>query len=225
MDNASKYLSRNVLRSKYPAVQLTVNEVNVSFGRANNQAAPLVQGRYALLLNTDAFVTLDTLAKTVAWMDAHPNCGVLDVKLTDGAGALQPSCRHFPTPFNSFMTRTGLRCLFPWGQLVDKMAWDHTVVREYNWVPGCYYQIRREVLDQVSLFDPQYFMYVEEVGHCRRVKAAVWKVVYYPDTSVGHIGGKSAKFTGAVTEAGRQISTLQFESELLFLANITARWA
>lgn len=216
VDNASKDASRDVLRSKYPAVPVTFNEVNVGFGRANNQAVPLVQGRYALLLNTDAFVAPDTLAKTVAWMDAHPDCGVLGVTLTDRAGALQPSCRYFPTPFNSFLARTGLQRLFPWVQLVDNMAWDHAAVRECDWVPGCYYLIRREVLDQVGLFDPRYFMYYEEVDHCRRVKAAGWKVVYYPHTSVVHIGGESAKTTGAVTAAGRQISTLQIESELLY---------
>lgn len=216
VDNASKDASRDVLRSKYPAVSVTFNVVNVGFGRANNQAVPLVQGRYALLLNTDAFVAPDTLTKTVACMDAHPDCGVLGVKLTDRAGALQPSCRYFPTPFNSFLARTGLQRLFPWVQLVDNMAWDHDTVRECDWVPGCYYLIRREVLDQVGLFDPRYFMYYEEVDHCRRVKAAGWKVVYYPDTSIVHLAGESAKSAGVLSKA-RQISTLQVESELLYM--------
>lgn len=216
VDNASKDASRNVLRLKYPAVPVSFNEVNVGFGRANNQAVPLVQGRYALLLNTDAFVAPDTLTKTIAWMDAHPDCGVLGVKLTDRDGALQPSCRYFPTPFNIFLSRTGFQRLFPWVQPVDNMTWDHAAVRECDWVPGCYYLIRREVLDQVGLFDPRYFMYYEEVDHCRRVKAAGWKVVYYPDTSVVHLAGESAKSAGVLSKA-RQISTLQVESELLYM--------
>jgi len=216
VDNASTDGSQAFLRAKPSFATAVFNDLNVGFGRANNQAVPLVQGRYALLLNTDAFVAPNTLTKTLAWMDSHPDCGVLGVKLTDRAGALQPSCRYFPTPFNSFLARTGLQRLFPWVQPVDNMTWDHAAVRECDWVPGCYYLIRREVLDQVGLFDPRYFMYYEEVDHCRRVKAAGWKVVYYPDTSVVHIGGESAKTTGAVTAAGRQISTLQIESELLY---------
>lgn len=216
VDNASKDASRNVFRSKYSSVPVTFNEVNVGFGRANNQAVPLIQGRYALLLNTDAFVAPDTLTKTLAWMDAHPDCGVLGVKLTDRAGALQPSCRYFPTPFNIFLNRTGLQRLFPWVVLVDDMTWDHASVRECDWVPGCYYLIRHEVLDKVGLFDPRFFMYYEEVDHCRRVKAAGWKVMFYPDTSVVHLAGESAKSAAALSKA-RQISGLQVESELLYM--------
>ena len=216
VDNASIDTSKSVLQAKGAAISVTFNTVNVGFGRANNQAVPLVQGRYALLLNTDAFVAPDTLTQTLAWMDAHPDCGVLGVKLIDRAGVLQPSCRFFPTPFNIFLGRTGLQRLFPWVVLVDDMAWDHASVRECDWVPGCYYLIRREVLDQVGLFDPRFFMYYEEVDHCRRVKAAGWKVMFYPDTSVVHLAGESAKSAGVLTKA-RQISGLQFESELLYM--------
>ena len=64
--------------------------------------------------------------------------------------------------------------------------------RECDWVPGCYYLVRREVVDRIGLFDPRYFLYFEEVDHCRRVRQAGWRVVYYPDTQVLHIGGESA---------------------------------
>lgn len=216
IDNASIDASSGYLEALSDRASVTFNETNVGFGRANNQAVPLVTGRHVLLLNTDAFVAPDTLTKTVAWMDAHPDCGVLGVRLTDRDGHLQPSCRYFPTPFNTFLVRTGLQRLFPWVKPVDDMAWDHSTVRECDWVPGCYYLIRREVLDQVGLFDPRFFLYCEEVDHCRRVKAAGWKVMFYPDTSVVHIGGESAKTAGSITASGRQISALQIESELLY---------
>lgn len=216
IDNASSDASRDYLQSMPDSVSVVLNNTNVGFGRANNQAVPLVEGRYVLLLNTDAFVAPDTLTKTVAWMDANPECGVLGVKLTDRDGALQPSCRYFPTPINVFLNRTGLERFLPWVRGVDDMAWGHGSVRECDWVPGCYYLIRRETLDKVGLFDPRFFMYYEEVDHCRRVKAAGWKVIFYPHTSVVHIGGESAKTTGKVTQAGRQISNLQIESELLY---------
>jgi N-acetylglucosaminyl-diphospho-decaprenol L-rhamnosyltransferase len=62
------------------------------------------------------------------------------------------------------------------------MSWDHASVRECDWVPGCYYLVRREVIDRVGLFDPRYFLYYEEVDHCRRVRQAGWSVIYYPFT-------------------------------------------
>ena len=96
------------------------------------------------------------------------------------------------------------------------MGWDHQGVRDCDWVPGCYYLVRREVLDQVGLFDPRFFLYYEEVDHCRRVKTAGWQVVYFPDTTVVHVGGESAKSVDKLNMDGRQLQTLQIESELLY---------
>lgn len=216
IDNASRDDSVALLQRDFPQMQLIVNPTNVGFGRANNQALPFVTGRHVLLLNTDAFVSPDTLAKTVAYMDAHADCGILGVRLVGRDGALQPSCRYFPTPWNVFLQRTGLKRFFPRTRMVDDMAWDHASTRECDWVPGCYYLVRRELIAQVGLFDPRFFLYSEEVDHCRVAKRAGWKVVYFGDTSVVHLGGESARSDSSLTSSGKQISALQVESELLY---------
>ncbi len=215
VDNASRDDSVSTLRARYPDAEIIANETNVGFGRANNQALARAEGRYVLLLNTDAFVSADTLTKTVAFMDSHPRCGVLGVKLVGEDGALQPSCRYFPTPWNTFLAATGLAGLVPAASLVDDMAWDHAAVRECDWVPGCYYLVRRTVIAGIGLFDPRYFLYYEEIDHCRAVREAGWQVIYYPFTQVVHLGGESAQSEAALT-VGRQISALQIESELLY---------
>ncbi|HEY8708371.1 MAG TPA: glycosyltransferase family 2 protein [Burkholderiaceae bacterium] len=228
IDNASRDDSVALLRRDFPDVQLIVNTTNVGFGRANNQALPFIAGRYVLLLNTDAFVAPDTLGKTVAYMDAHADCGILGVRLVGRDGTLQPSCRFFPTPWNVFLQRTGLKRFFPAERMVDDMAWDHASTRECDWVPGCYYLVRRELIEQLGLFDPRFFLYSEEVDHCRVAKNAGWKVVFFADTSVIHLGGESAKSDSDLTASGKQIAALQVESELLYfrkhfgLAGVTA---
>jgi N-acetylglucosaminyl-diphospho-decaprenol L-rhamnosyltransferase len=216
IDNVSRDNSLEILREKYPFVELIANESNVGFGRANNQALARMRGRYLLLLNTDAFVTTDTLAKTFAFMEHNPRCGVLGVKLVGEDGALQPCCRFFPTPWNIFLVAHGLEKYFPKTQLIDDLSWDHQTVRQCDWVPGCFYLARKAVLDQLGLFDPRFFLYYEEVDHCRRVRQSGWDVIYYPHTEVIHIGGESAKSDAPLTRAGRQISKLQVESELLY---------
>lgn len=216
IDNASRDGSVQHIRQHYPDLPLIANDQNVGFGRANNQALPLLKGRQVLLLNTDAFVATDTLRLTMDHLKAHPDVGVLGVRLLGRDGSLQPSCRYFPTPLNVFLTRTGLLRLLPWVRPVDDMAWDHRGVKACDWVPGCYYLMPRAAVDQVGLFDPRYFLYYEEVDHCRAIKAAGWQVVYFGDTSVVHIGGESAKSDAKLTSAGRQISVLQTESELLY---------
>lgn len=216
VDNASRDGSAEMIANEFPEIQLIKNDVNVGFGRANNQLLSQIKGRYVLLLNTDAFVVTDTLQKTVDFMESHPETGILGVRLEGRNGVLQPSCRYFPTPWNLFLDRTGFKRLFKGARLVDDMAWDHQSVRHCDWVPGCYYLIRCEVIDKVGLFDPRFFLYYEEVDHCLATKRAGWQVTYFPDTTVVHIGGESAKTDNALNAASRQVSALQIESELLY---------
>jgi GT2 family glycosyltransferase len=216
IDNGSRDGSQDVLRAEFADCELVFNVENVGFGRANNQALPLSRGRHLLLLNTDAFVAPGSVALTVGYLDTHPDCGLLGVRLVGREGDLQPSCRYFPTPWNEFVSRTGLLRFFPRTRMIDDMAWDHASPRNCDWVPGCYYLVRRSVVDQVGLFDPRFFLYYEEVDHCRMVKTAGWQVTYYPHTTVVHIGGESAKSDAELTSGGRQISALQIESGLLF---------
>jgi N-acetylglucosaminyl-diphospho-decaprenol L-rhamnosyltransferase len=216
IDNASKDGSAEMIRTEYPKITLIENRKNVGFGRANNQALPYFNSRYLLLLNTDAFVAPDTIAKTVQYMDTHSQCGILGVKMIGRNGELQPSCRFFPTPWNIFLQSTGFRYLFKYTTMVDDMAWDHASVRDCDWVPGCYFLIRKEVIDQVGLLDPRYFLYYEEIDLCFTAKSAGWRVTYFPDTSVIHLGGESAKQEGEISSKSQQIESLNIESELLY---------
>jgi len=216
IDNASRDDSVALIKREYADCELIENTVNVGFGRANNQAIPLIKGQYVLLLNTDAFVSPETLEKTVAYMDAHSECGLLGVKLVGRDGKMQPSCRYFPTPLNVFLNRSGLNKVFPWVRLVDDLEWDHASVRECDWVPGCYLLIRREVIDQIGLFDERFFLYSEEVDLCFAAKKAGWQVHYYPHSTVVHLGGESAKSDHEITDGGKQVERLQIESELLY---------
>jgi N-acetylglucosaminyl-diphospho-decaprenol L-rhamnosyltransferase len=216
VDNASRDGSADYLAQEFPDVQLIRSQVNLGFGRANNLALPEIRSKYLLLLNTDAFVPPDAVTETVSFMEANPDCGILGVRLVGRDGDLQPSCRYFPTPFNIFLARTGLARWFGSVRLVDDMNWPHDEVRDCDWVPGCFYLVRRETIEQVGLFDPRFFLYFEEVDHCFAAKAANWRVVYYPHVSVVHIGGESAKSIGQIDKQGRQVEVLQIESAQLY---------
>lgn len=216
VDNSSHDDSVALIRERFPDCRLLANPANVGFGRANNQALDLIRGRYVLLLNTDAFVAPDTLTKTLAYMDSHPRCGVLGVCLVGRDGGRQPSARYFPTPWNLFLQRTNLQRWFRRSRLVDDPDWDHGEVRQCDWVPGCFYLIRREVIDRIGLFDPRYFLYYEEVDHCFAVRKAGWEVACYPHTTVIHLGGESAGSAAELTPQSRQIAALRLESELLY---------
>ncbi|HEY0822299.1 MAG TPA: glycosyltransferase family 2 protein [Ramlibacter sp.] len=216
VDNASSDRSGELLRRRFACDVFIQNEVNVGFGRANNQLLAHVRSEYVLLLNTDAFVSPGTIATSVRYMEAHPRCGILGVRLTGDDGGLQPSRRSFPTPVTTFLRRTGLeRAVSVRGARHD-IEEDHAREAECDWVPGCYYLVRRAVLDDIGLFDPRFFLYFEEVDHCRRARDAGWTVTYLPSTSVVHVGGESARSVAGLS-AWRQVSALQVESEVLYM--------
>lgn len=91
IDNASTDGSVEYIERKYQHLIFIKNEKNVGFGRANNQALKLIEGEYVLLLNTDAFVSPDSLKLTIDYMNKTPSCGVLGVKLVgrDGGSNLR----------------------------------------------------------------------------------------------------------------------------------------
>ncbi len=215
VDNASRDGSAEYLAQSHADAELICMAENVGFGRANNAALPKVHTPYVLLLNADAFVAPDSLRLSLDYMAAHPRCGVLGARLVGRDGSAQPSARNFPTPWNTFLHQTGLQRWFPRTPRIDPPDRDADTAGECDWVPGCYYLIRKEVIDQVGLFDPLFFLYAEEVDLCRRVKAAGWQVHYFPQARVIHLGGESAKADGALN-VGRQIDALSIESNLLY---------
>ena len=213
VDNASRDRSVEFLKQEFPNVELIENKTNLGFGRANNQAMSRARGRYILLLNPDAFVSPDTLPKTVSFMDRHPRSGVLGVKLVDENGRVQPSAFRFPTPWNIFLNASRFDRLIGRSSLTKQ---DDGGSHPCDWVRGCFYLIRREVIETTGLFDPRYFLYYEEVDHCRSLRGTAWEVTYYPSVAVTHIGGESAKLDGGVLDGSQQISALHAESELLY---------
>ena len=216
VDNASSDGSVDHIRQNYPEVDLIANENNVGFGRANNQGWQLCKGRYVLLLNTDAFFKPDALNRSLQYMEENNDCGVLGARLIDDSGGLIKSCRFFPSVWHNFMLQTGLIKLFPAAVGRDQGEFDCCTDKACDWVPGCFYLIRRETIEQVGLFDPRYFLYYEEVDHCRAVKQGGWQIACLGDVEVMHLVGASSKDESGVERQDNHLTDLLLESELLY---------
>ncbi|HEY9067841.1 MAG TPA: glycosyltransferase family 2 protein [Burkholderiaceae bacterium] len=216
VDNASRDGSAAFIRETFPDCILVANQTNVGFGRANNQALALCPGPYVLLLNVDAFMYPDALTNCLRHMAANPRCGVLGARLLNPTGQGFYTGRPFPRPWHDFLIQTGLRREPPPVMLPLDARPPSGDSWHCDWVVGCFYMVRREVVEQVGLFDDRYFLYFEEVDHCRAVRAAGWTVECLASAHAIHIGGASAESEGELTASGRQISELQIESELLY---------
>jgi len=195
VDNASTDGSADMVRLEFPDVRLVVNEANLGFSRANNQALALSQSRYAFLLNSDAFVHPHALRELTAYADAHMEAGVLGPRVLNPNGTLQFSCRRFPTLGAGFFRNTYLGRLFPRNKYAQDYLmtdFDHLSVRTVDWVSGCAMFIRRVLIGEIGALDERFFMYCEDVDFCLRAGQAGFPVVYVPQAVVTHAIGRSS---------------------------------
>jgi len=194
VDNASWDDSVAMVKREFPEVKLIENRLNEGFGKAHNRAAQVAQGRYLLLLNSDARAHPGALKQLVDYADAHPDVGIIAPKVLNPDGSLQYSCRRFPVYEAGLFRNTLLGRLFPQNRFVRDYLmtdFDHAHTMEVDWVSGCAMMIRRETWHQLGGFDEQFFMYCEDVDLCWRAHEAGWKVVYHPDAVVTHAIGRS----------------------------------
>jgi N-acetylglucosaminyl-diphospho-decaprenol L-rhamnosyltransferase len=214
-NGSSDSLAYSTNQDAFSDLDIILNKNNLGFGRANNAAYKRYNADYTLLLNPDAIVDPKAIENAIHIVANDASIAVVGGCLTDLNGLNQPSARFSPTPWSIFLRKIGL-----WKRLYpnrDDLSWPRLANTDCDWVPGCFYLIRKSALTKLSLFDPRFFLYYEEVDHCKRVREAGMRVVCSPDVRVRHIGGASAETVEQIDKKGRQISALLIESELLFM--------
>lgn len=197
VDNDSVDGSVEMVRADFPQVHVIENHENVGFAKANNQALTGAAGQCLLLLNPDTVVESDTFVRCINFMEEHPDCGGLTVKMVDGDGNfLKESKRGFPTPEASFYKISGLIKLFPHSRRIAAYYMGHLpedAVNEIEIMPGAFLLLRREVYQQIGGLDERYFMYGEDIDYSWRIHLAGWKNYYLPETRIIHYKGESTK--------------------------------
>lgn len=221
VDNGSADGSVDMLQSTYPGIHLISSQINLGFGAANNRALQQASGRYLVLLNSDAFLRPDALRLAIDHMDGNPEVGLAGGRLIGPTEAWQPSARSFPSLLNDFLTLSGLANRFSRSRFfgrADRTWSDPLKPAEVDWVPGAFSIIRREALAAAGNFDEDFFLYYEEVDLCQRIKAHGYKVLYWPDVVVVHLGGESSKTvqTAVMSRAGSQLMLWRMRSQLIY---------
>ncbi|WP_042243612.1 glycosyltransferase family 2 protein [Paenibacillus sp. FSL R5-0912] len=197
IDNNSHDDSVEMISKEFPDVLLIANSENVGFAKGNNQGMEASSGRYVLLLNSDTVVRKDTLETMVAFMDSRPDLGASGCKVILPDGSLDKACkRGFPTPSASFYYAFGFSKLFPDrprfnGYQLGYLDPDDSY--PVDCLVGAFMLLRRETIEQVGGLDETFFMYGEDLDWCYRIKAAGWGIYYYPQTSIVHLKGGSAR--------------------------------
>jgi GT2 family glycosyltransferase len=196
VDNASEE-DLGKLQREFPEVHWIFNAQNVGFGKAVNQALRIAPGKYFLILNPDTRLDDGAAQKMAEFLDSHPEVGMVGARVLGVDGKHDPaSHRGIPTPATAFYRLSGLSRLFP----------SHPVFGQYNLralnpdtgayveaVSGACMMARREMLDQIGLFDETFFLFGEDLDLCYRAGQGGWKVYYLPEAKVIHVKGGSRR--------------------------------
>lgn len=214
VDNASSDGTVEAVAAAFPSVMIIANKTNNGFAKACNQGiesakrkaqsvksdsnsdyalhSTLYTSPHILLLNPDMRVEKDALAKTVAYLDSHPDVGVVGAQLLSAQGKPMYHMRRFPTVKDQLAVILKLPHIFP--RLMHRYHakdLDTSLEQEVDSVRGSYFAINRTSLEKVGTLDERFYLWFEEVDYCKRVKLAGLKVMYVPSIRATDLVGKS----------------------------------
>ncbi len=177
VDNGSTDGSVDWMRATHPKVRLLTNQENLGFAAAVNQGIRATAGNYVALLNSDTQADPDWLASLVAAAETDPTIGMCASKMLFA---------DRPEVINS----TGI-CLdlagIAWdcrgGETDDRL--DRAPCEVFGPCGGAALY-RREMLEEIGLFDEDFFAYLEDVDLAWRARRAGWRALYVPSARVLH---------------------------------------
>lgn len=162
VDNASQDSMLRTLRALEPKASYYALERNIGYGSANNVAMEHIRSDYHLIMNPDITFEPNLLERMVAFMDSHPDVGVLTPHLFFPDGTEQFVPRMEPSIRRLLGGRIGR--FFPGAQ-----AWrdEYTLQHEDTSAPlkvgiatGCFMLIRTHLLFRLKGFDERFFLYL-----------------------------------------------------------------
>jgi GT2 family glycosyltransferase len=194
-------------------------QINRGFGAAANKGFEHVRGRYALLLNADAWPQPGALQRLLSAAERAPRSAILAPRLLNEDGSPQRSVFGYPTSavsLASWMLAPGLvtGVFRRWQALKSRrrpgQPMEPTAIEGNDFPAGAALLIRMTALEEVGGFDESFFMYSEETDLCQRLRRAGWEISFAADATFVHVGAASTSQAPEVNEGEQVRSYLRF---------------
>lgn len=205
VDNGSTDGSAPLIKAKYPNLFVILNRNNVGYGKANNlgiEYALRNGANYVWLLNNDAISDPGALSTMVRVAEEDPKIGILGSKIyyANDPGRIWFAGAGIDWP-RGLSSHIGIN-------ETDRGQYD--TLRRVERVAGCSMLVRREVCEQVGLFDENYFLFVEEIDWCVRARKQGFSCVLVPSSIVYHKGSVSVSKIGHWSSVYNYYNTRNF---------------
>jgi len=194
-------------------ITLIKNDVNKGFGAANNQGVKVAKGKYVLLLNNDTILFENSIKKVFDFAESLEGNEIIGCKLLNEDKSVQKSVYDLPNLLNVFTSNFFLYLLFPKSKYFNKyhlMNKGIDNITEVDVVTGAFLFMSRKTFEALGGFDERFFFYMDETDLCYRHKKNNGRVIYFPETSIIHLKGKSAGGESWFKNKHQSISTIKF---------------
>jgi len=164
VDNASSDTSVQYIEDQFPWVRIIKNKENFGYAQGCNIGASHAKGEIIAFLNQDVRIDQYWLSHVVPALKDE-NVGACCCKILD---------------------YDGRKILFP----TESDALYASKHQETKNVPGAAFATRKDIIEKIGLFDPEFFMYYDEIDWSWRLRLANYKCIYVPDAVAYHwVGG------------------------------------
>jgi GT2 family glycosyltransferase len=215
VDNASSDASLDGLQD-LSQVCVIRNPANVGFAAACNIGVQASSAPFLLFLNPDCFFQPDPIAPLLAGLQSGDRVGMVGGLLVNEDGTEQGGGRRaVPTPWRSFVRAFGLqRFANRW----PKLFYDFHLHKqplpdgpiEVEAISGACMLVKREVIEDVGLWDEGYFLHCEDLDWCMRFRQKGWKILFAPDARISHALGACSQSRRVFVEWHKHKGMLRF---------------
>lgn len=181
IDNNSEDDSEELITNSFPQVIWVNNHINEGFGRANNIGINKAKGDYILFLNSDMVILDGTIEQCLFFLKENKQIGALGCKLINKDGSLQKSTYPYIADYKGLLEKN---------LAYDKFFKDQN--QTIKGLMGSFLLIPINVISKVGGFDPDFFMYSEEMELCYRISKSGFKIVYFDKVKAVHVHGASS---------------------------------
>lgn len=183
VDNNSTDGSIGIVEGEFDDARIKIikSDTNLGFASGNNLGAQHAKGRYLALLNIDTIVDPQWLTELTRLMEYDATIGAAQPKL------LSLSDKSIYDSAGDYIDFFG-NCFRLGGGWEEKDNGQYDTIHEIFSARGAALFTRKEIVDEIGLFDEDYFLNYEDIDFCWRIWLYGKRVVFVPQSIVYHKG-------------------------------------
>ena len=189
VDNMSGDNSAELIIEALPDCRLIRATDNKGYGAGLNLAVQATDSEFILCLNPDTYFEDDNLRSVIKLMQDDKKVGLVGLDLFYPDGSRQYSARRDYTYLDVLLRRMPIGKFRIFSKLVNrhlmKDSWANGAF-DADWVIGTGFVVRSDAYTEVGGMDTDYFLYMEDVDLCMRLRKAAWRVVAMPNARLIH---------------------------------------